>query len=162
MWCHQKCHIINKEKDFYAFKGGPARAAKSKIHPTCCDHNCRRVCNLSFLCLCLSHSCTQIGKHINCSHKTLQPESLRFVLWSTGLEFAAAAKAMDRSSSVSPCSTNESAHGTQALSLAPSGEGFIQHWVFGGVCTRSTGHKQRCPRGSSAFGGASRSTMLSM
>lgn len=156
------CRIINKEKDFYAFKGGPARAARSKIHPTCCDHNCRRVCNLSFLCLCLSCSGTQIGKHINYSHKTLQPESLRFVLWSTGLEFAAAAEAMDQSSSVSPCSTNEWARGTQASSLAPSGESFIQHWVFGAVCTGSTGCKWRCPCGPSAFGGASRSTVVSM
>jgi len=101
---------------------------------------------LSFLCLCLSHSCTQIGTHINYSHKTLQPERLRFVLRSTGLGFAAAAGAVDQSSSVSPCSTNESAHGMQALSLARSGEGFIQHWAFSAICTRSAGHKQGFPQ----------------
>lgn len=59
----------NKQRErVFVFKGGPARAAGSEIHPPCCDYNCRGGCDLSLLCLCLSHPCTQIGKHTDHGH----------------------------------------------------------------------------------------------
>lgn len=73
------CCIINKEKDFYVFKGDPARAARSKIHPTCCDHNCRKAQFVVPVPVC--SSCRQTGMSINYSHRTPQPKSLRSVVF---------------------------------------------------------------------------------